>query len=133
MKDNYIKATHMNASNMADNNIKEFFAQHKQIIEDKGFSERLFASLECMPKPVYVSKTGHMKYISRNGIIVLFFTFVGIVLFSVFGGYSVVIESLVSLGSSIANASLITPQLIVSILFLLCSLFALGKFAVEAE
>ena len=118
---------------MKDKNIQEFLDLHKQKIEDNGFSDRLFAELECMPKPASVYKTRQMKYISRNGIIVLFFTFVGIVLFSIFGGYSVVIESLVSLGSSIADASLVTPQLIISILFLLCSLFALGKFAVEAE
>lgn len=120
---------------MKDNIIKEFLDQHKQKIEDDGFSERLFATLECLPKPTHANKEGSInrKYISTNSIITLVFTFIGVVLFFIFGGYAVIIESLVSLGSIIEGNMLVTPQIIISILFLISSLFVLGKFAIEAE
>ena len=142
MNDNVIKATDLSDDVIKDDIIQEFFVQRKQHIKDKGFSERLFAQLECMPKPVSTavapapfSRVEVLKnrYLSKNGIIILLFTLIGIALFSAFGGYGIVVESLISLGSVISGASNITPQLIITLLFLVGSLFALGKFAIEAE
>ncbi|MFA6770363.1 MAG: DUF5056 domain-containing protein [Bacteroidales bacterium] len=118
-----------------DKNIKEFFDQKKQTIEDNGFSERVFAALEYMPNHASITSLEHFKkrFISMNGIIVMLFTLLGFVLFFIFGGYAAVIESLISVGNVVAGTTLVTPQLILSILFLFCLLFALGKFAIEAE
>lgn len=140
---NNLKSSSMKSNNIKDSYIKDFFAQHKQKIEDNGFSERLFAQLECLPKPVSTAVASAQVlnrvevfkgfYLSVNSIITLLFTFVGIALFFSFGGYSVVIESLVSIGDAIVDFSLVTPQIVISILFLIFSLFFLGKFAIEVE
>ncbi|MDD2583756.1 MAG: DUF5056 domain-containing protein [Bacteroidales bacterium] len=120
---------------MKDNNIKEFLDQHKQKIEDNGFSDRLFATLDCLPKPLPAHKETFVKSqgISINSIITLTFSLIGVALFFVFGGYIAIIESLVSLGGVIEGTVLITPQFIISILFLISSLFVLGRFAIEIE
>lgn len=127
----------MKGSKMKDSSMKEFFAQHKQNIEDEGFSERLFATLECMPNPIPIPiakvEKFRGRYLSINNIVMLLFTLVGFALFFIFGGYSVVIESLVLLSSAVTNIALFTPQIIISILFLIGSLFAVGKLAIDAE
>ncbi len=130
MKDNNIKD-----NNITDSNIKSFFDQNKQKIEDNGFSERLFAELSCMPQPTSVVKIEIFKgkYLNKNNIIMFLFILVGFVLFAAFGGYTVIIESLAAAGNVMTDATLITPQFVISMLFILFSLFALGKFAIEAE
>jgi hypothetical protein len=110
---------------MKDSNIKEFFDNHKQSIGDEGFSERLFATLDCLPQPKPV--------VDRGKILMAIFTFIGFILFALLGGYSELIAILVSLAPVVEDLSLFTPQMALAILFIGCSLFAVGKYALESE
>jgi hypothetical protein len=110
---------------MNDNNIKEFLDHHKQSIADDGFSERLFATLDCLPQPKPV--------VDRGKILMAIFAFTGFILFALFGGYSELMDTLVSLAPVVDDISLFTPQMALAILFIGCSLFAVGKYALESE
>ncbi|PKP07361.1 MAG: hypothetical protein CVU10_07415 [Bacteroidetes bacterium HGW-Bacteroidetes-5] len=109
---------------MKDDNIKRFFDDHKQSIVDEGFSQRLFATLDCLPEP--------KQERDKSKIVMLLFTLFGFILFVFLGGYGELIKGLVSIGDVVANFSLLSPEIVVAVLFTLCSVFAVGKFAVES-
>ncbi len=111
---------------MKDDNIKQFFQSHKQSIADEGFSERLFSALDCLPQP-------RLAKSRRGTIITSVFGLIGFLIFAAVGGYSAMIEGLVAFQDAVFDRSLITPQIIISVLFIGCSLFAVGKFAVDWE
>lgn len=110
---------------MKDENINRFFKEHKQTIADDGFSERLFAHLDCIPAPA--------PRVDRSKLIISVFALIGLVLFIILGGYSTLIIGLGSMGSLSEGLSSIRPEVIVSIIFMVASLFAVGKFAVEEK
>lgn len=108
---------------MKDENIKQFFTEHKQEIPDEGFSNRLFAALDCLPEP--------KPRTDRSRMITAIFAAVGFILFAVLGGYSILIEGLSSMGSIFVNYKSATPEIVIAIFFTICALFALGRFAVK--
>ncbi|PKP37034.1 MAG: hypothetical protein CVT97_07250 [Bacteroidetes bacterium HGW-Bacteroidetes-14] len=108
---------------MKDDNIKMFFNEHKQTIADEGFSSRLFATLDCLPEPKpKADKTPFVMVISIT---------LGVILFGLFGGYSILFEGLSSVGVVFTNYKSATPEIIISVFFTLCSLFALGRYAIR--
>ncbi|HCT95148.1 MAG: hypothetical protein A2X19_02205 [Bacteroidetes bacterium GWE2_39_28] len=108
---------------MKEDNIKRFFDEHKQTINDEGFSERLFATLDCLPQPV-VKK-------DRSRLIMMLFAIAGFLIFVLLGGYSAVIEGLSSLGGAFSDVKSATPEIVVSFLLSALAIFALGKFVTE--
>ena len=63
---------------MKDENIKQFFTEHKQEIPDEGFSNRIFAALDCLPEP--------KPRVDRSRMITAIFASVGFILFAMLGG-----------------------------------------------
>ncbi len=108
-----------------DNKIRGFFEDHKQSVDDNGFSERVFAALDCLPQPKPV--------VDRSNLLKALFAFAGFILFVVFGGYSELINALLSIAPVVDDLSLFTPQIAIAIIFTVCSLFAVGKYALESE
>lgn len=107
---------------MKDDNIKQFFTEHKQEIPDEGFSNRLFAALDCLPEP--------KPRVDRSRMITAIFAAVGFVLFAVLGGYSILIEGLSSMGGIFVNYKSATPEIVIAMIFTFCALFALGRYAI---
>lgn len=110
---------------MKDENINKFFKEHKQIIADDRFSERLFAHLDYIPAPA--------PRVDRSRLIISVFALIGLVLFIILGGYSALISGLGSMGSLFEGLSSIRPEVVVSVIFMGASLFAIGKFAIEEK
>lgn len=115
---------------MKDADIKQFFDDNRQKVEDGGFSERIFMALDYLPEP---KKTGRMSFMRSTRMVSLLFTIVGFVLFVLFGGYTAILDGMSQLGKVISDVTLLTPETLVSIILVVCSLFAIGKFAVEVE
>ncbi len=110
---------------MKDENINKFFKEHKQAIADDGFSERLFAHLDCIPAP--------SPRVDRSRLIISVFALIGLVLFILLGGYNTLIIGLGSMGSLFEGLSSTRPEVIVSVVFMGASLFAVGKFAIDEK
>ncbi|OFY39859.1 MAG: hypothetical protein A2X18_02525 [Bacteroidetes bacterium GWF2_40_14] len=110
---------------MKDENINRFFKDHRQTIADDGFSERLFAHLDCIPAPA--------PRVDRSRLIISVFALIGLLLFIILGGYSSLIIGLGSMGSLFEGLSSIRPEVIVAVVFMGASLFAVGKFAIEEK
>ena len=108
---------------MKDDNIKRFFDDHKQTIGDEGFSERLFATLDCLPQPV-IKK-------DRSKFIMPVFALVGFVIFVLLGGYSAIIDGLISLGGAFSDVKSATPEIVVSFLLTALAIFGVSKYANE--
>jgi hypothetical protein len=106
-----------------DEKIKMFFDEHKQKIEDDGFTGRLFATLDVLPEP----KPRHEK----SRLIIAIFGAVGALLFAFLGGYSALIEGLTQMGSIAADYKSATPEIIISIFFTACALVSLGRYAIR--
>ncbi|MEN6619119.1 MAG: DUF5056 domain-containing protein [Rikenellaceae bacterium] len=110
---------------MKDDNINKFLKEHKQTIENDGFSDRLFAHLDYIPAPE--------PRIDRSRLIIAIFATLGLAIFILLGGYSALINGLGSMGSLFGDIKLIKPEVIVPVVFMICSLFAIGKFAIEEK
>jgi len=106
-----------------DEKIKLFFDEHKQSIEDKGFSGRLFATLDVIPEP-------QPRY-DKTRVIIALFGVLGVLLFALLGGYSALIEGLTQMGSIATDYKSATPEIVISIFFTSCALFFLGRFAIR--
>ncbi|MDD2419670.1 MAG: DUF5056 domain-containing protein [Bacteroidales bacterium] len=115
---------------MKDKRIEDFFQDHKQSVPDNGFESRLFATLDCLPHQLPSKK---WSFLRERWVITLLFALAGFALFVIFGGYSLLIESLVSAEIDVSNLKSVSPQVIVSFAFMFCVLFGLGKFAFESE
>ena len=110
---------------MKDDNIKRFFDDHKQSITDEGFSQRLFATLDCLPEP--------KQERDKSKMVTLLFALSGVILFVLLGGYSELIKGLATFGEIFTDISKFTPEIAITLLFTACSIFAAGKFAVESK
>jgi len=108
---------------MKDDNIKRFFDDHKQAVEDGGFSERIFATLDCLPEP--------KPKRDRAKLTMLIFTIAGILLFVIAGGYTEILKALATFGNLFTDVNMITPEIVVALVFTACSIFAVGRFAVK--
>ncbi len=108
---------------MKDDKIKRFFDDHKQAVEDGGFSERIFATLDCLPEP--------KPKRDRAKLTTLIFTIVGILLFVIAGGYTEILKALATFGNLFTDVNKITPEIVVALVFTACSIFAVGRFAVK--
>ena len=108
---------------MKEDNIEQFFSGHKQKITDEGFSNRLFATLDCLPEP--------KPRVDKSRFVTAIFAAFGFVLFVLLGGYSIFIDGLSSMGVVFVNYKLVTPEIVIAILFTFYALFALGRFAIE--
>ena len=108
---------------MKEDNIKRFFDDHKQTINDQGFSERLLATLDCLPQPA-VKK-------DRSWIIIPLFALAGFLIFVLLGGYSAIIDGLTSLGGAFSDVKSATPEIVVSFLLTALAIFAVGKYVNE--
>ena len=108
---------------MKDDNIKRFFDDHKQTISDEGFSERLFATLDCLPQPV-IKK-------DRSRFVMTVFALAGFLIFVLLGGYSAIIDGLTSLGGTFSELKSVTPEIVVSFLLTALTIFGVSKFANE--
>jgi hypothetical protein len=115
---------------MKEADIKHFFDDNKQKIEDGGFSDRVFMALDYIPEP---GKRKRVSFIRSNWLISVLCATGGFVLFTLFGGYTAVLDGISQLGSAVHDIKLLTPEMIVSFLLVSCSLFAVGKFAIETE
>lgn len=110
---------------MNEDNINKFFKEHRQTIKNDGFSERLFSQLDCIPAPA--------PKIDRSRLIISIFTVVGVVIFIILGGFSALINGLGSMGTLFRGFDSIRPEVVVSVVFILTTLFAAGKFALEEK
>ena len=108
---------------MKEDNLEQFFSEHKQEITDEGFSNRLFAALDCLPEP--------KPRIDKSRFVTAIFAAFGFALFIMFGGYSIFIDGLSSMGVIFVNYKSATPEIVIAIIFTFYALFALGRFAVE--
>jgi hypothetical protein len=108
---------------MKEADYRKFFDDHKQTVQDNGFSDRLFATLDCLPAPV-VKK-------DKSKIIILAFALTGILIFILLGGYAEVISGLASFGGAVADTSLLTPEIIISFILAVISVFAVSKIALD--
>lgn len=115
---------------MKDHEIKRFFTDNKQSIPDSGFESRLFATLDCLPQNLPVKKEGIFK---KRWFIMSAFATAGFLLFALAGGYSQIVDSLIAVGGGLEGIKSMEAQAVVSLLFLFCLLFGIGKFAVESE
>lgn len=106
-----------------DEKIKMFFDEHKQKIEDNGFTGRLFATLDVLPEP-------KPKY-EKSRLIIAIFGAVGALLFAILGGYSALIDGLTQLASVTADYKSATPEIVISVFFTGCALFSLGRYAIR--
>ncbi|EKD31447.1 MAG: hypothetical protein ACD_77C00330G0005 [uncultured bacterium] len=108
---------------MKDENIKQFFTEHKQEIPDESFSNRIFAALDCLPEP--------KPRVDRSRMITAIFAAVGFILFAMLGGYSVLLEGLSSVGGIFVNYKSATPEIVITIFFTFCALFSIARFAIK--
>lgn len=106
-----------------DDKIKMFFSEHKQKIEDEGFTGRLFATLDVLPEP-------KPRY-DKSRMITAGFGIVGAILFAAFGGYSALLDGLSQVGSIFADVKSATPEIVISVFFTGCALFSLGRYAIR--
>lgn len=112
---------------MKDENINKFFKEHKQTIENEGFDERLFSTLDCLPAPA--------PRVDRTNLIISVFALIGLALFIFLGGYNALIGGLSSIGTlfKFGDFKSIKPEVVISLLFMVCSLFAIGRFAYKEK
>lgn len=110
---------------MNDDNINKFFKEHKQSIENAGFNERLFSHLDCLPAPA--------PRVDRSKMIISIFAAAGLLIFILLGGHNALISGLSSSGTLFGDFKLIKPEVIVPVVFMICSLFALGRFAIKEQ
>lgn len=108
---------------MKEDNIKRFFDDHKQTINDQGFSERLFATLDCLPQPI-VKK-------DSSRIVIPLFALAGFVIFALLGGYGAIIDGLTSFGGAVSDVKSATPEIVVSFLLTALAIFGVSKYANE--
>lgn len=108
---------------MKDENIKQFFTEHKQELPDEGFSNRIFAALDCLPEP--------KPRVDRSRMITAIFAAFGFILFALLGGYSVLLEGLSSAGGIFVNYKSATPEIVITVFFTFCALFSIGRFAIK--
>lgn len=108
---------------MKDENIKQFFTEHKQELPDEGFSNRIFAALDCLPEP--------KPRVDRSRMITSIFAAFGFILFALLGGYSVLLEGLSSAGGIFVNYKSATPEIVITVFFTFCALFSIGRFAIK--
>ncbi len=108
---------------MKEDNIKQFFLEHKQEVTDEGFSNRLFATLDCLSEP--------KPRVDKSRFLTAVFAAFGFALFVLLGGYSILIDGLSSMGVIFVNYKSATPEIVIAIIFTFYALFALGRFAVE--
>ena len=57
----------------------------------------------------------------------------GFILFLITGGYQAVIDGLVSASGATTDIKLLTPEVIISLLFTGVTLFFIGKYALESD
>lgn len=110
---------------MNGENINRFFKEHKQPIENDGFNERLLAHLDCLPAPA--------PRVDRSKMIISIFATIGLSIFILLGGYNALISGLSSMGSLFDDFKLIKPEVVVSVVFMMCSIFELGRFAIQEK
>jgi len=108
---------------MKDDNIKRFFDDHKQAVEDGGFSERIFATLDCLPEP--------QPKRDRAKMTTLLISIAGVLLFVIAGGYSEIIKALATFGEIFTDINKLTPEIAIALIFTACSIFAVGRFAAK--
>ncbi len=111
---------------MKEVNIKEFFDSHKQNISDEGFSERLFATLDCLPAPVPEKK-------DKSRVIIALFALFGFLIFVMFGGYSALIDGLASSGIIFSSPKSASPEIIVSFILAMLSVYVVSKTVVQLK
>ncbi len=112
---------------MKETDLDRFFKDHKQSIEDDGFSQRLFSTLECLPQPK--PKKRELNSYALTAI----FAAVGFLIFMITGGYSLIIEQFSQVGSLVHNYKSVSPEMIISIIVIFLSLFGVTKFAFDWE
>lgn len=105
--------------------MNKFFKEHKQTIEDNEFSAKLFSRLDYIPASESSAR--------RSKKIIFIFATIGIVLFILMGGYSSLIDGLSSMSTLFENFKSIRAEVVVSVVFMICSIVALGRFAFEEE
>jgi hypothetical protein len=110
---------------MKDDNINKFFKDHKQSLQNEGFNERLFAHLDCLPAPA--------PKVDRTGLIISIFALFGVSIFIILGGHKALIDGLSSMGSLFGDYKLIKPEVVVPVMFVMCSLVALIKYALQEK
>lgn len=108
---------------MKDDNIEKFLKEHKQTIENDGFNERLFSHLDGLPTPA--------PRVDRTRMIISMFSVLGLVFFIALGGHNALISGLSSMGTLFGSTSLIKPEVVVPVVLMVCSLFLLGKYAIQ--
>ncbi len=110
---------------MKDRDIKSFFAEHKAIVDDNGFSDRLYNAISCLPEP-------KEERLSRPFPIWQFlFTLLGTILFVLLGGYDVVLQGMLEVDGALSGSSKVTPELIIAGLAVFSFLFAIGRYALK--
>lgn len=108
---------------MKDEQIKKFFRDNTQNIEDKGFTERLMNHIDCLPAPEHPVK--------KSSLPVIIFSLAGFVLFVALGGYSVLIKALAGMGSLFKEGGTFIPEVIIPVFFLLCFMFAGVRYLIQ--
>ncbi len=112
---------------MKESDIDRFFKNHKQSIEDDGFSQRLFSTLECLPQPK------PRKKVVNSYVLTAIFAAIGFIIFMVTGGYSLIIDQFSQVGTIVHNYKSISPEMIISVVIIFMSLFGVAKFALDWE
>ncbi len=110
---------------MKDEQINNFFKEHKQILDENSFEERLMQAIKVLPVPV------RKQTISRTWLITAVSSLIGVALFVLLGGSESLSEGLEQIFYTISVAGKITPEIIVSAFFVLLMLAGVSKFAIE--
>lgn len=109
---------------MKEDEVKQFFKQHRETIDGDAFNVRLFNTLDYLPQPKTSSRT--------NPLIRVVSTLVGFLLFVLLGGYGVVMNGLATLGQVFIDARSLTPDILTSCILLVLAFLALARFAVRS-
>lgn len=108
---------------MNDEQIKNFFGEHKKSIEDGGFEARLMETVKYLPKP---KRAG--SFTLRDTIVALS-AMTGVLLFVLFGGADALVSGIFTTLSAVTLKQLLSPEIIATSLFLFVLLFGIGRAA----
>lgn len=109
---------------MKEDDVKQFFTQHRETIDGEVFNARLFNTLNYLPQPMPRRRT--VPFIQ------LVSALLGFSLFVLLGGYDVVLHGLASLGLVFVDVRSFTPEVLASCILLVLAFLALARFAVRS-
>ena len=112
-------------SNYDDNTIIDFLSKNKPIVPENGFEKRVLNLLPLLSFEKRQTQNKEKFYITS------FLAIGAIAIFSILGGWSVMVQIIIGVISKGLSLSSITPDFIVVSLLLLGSLVSITKFALE--